>query len=121
MPSSRGRISSSPPRPARSCSTTRSGFWKTATAGRPRSPAIWKWTHPTDERQFEPLCPDDGAGAGEEIIIAKAGKPLVKLIPYQEKLEPRTPGGWEGKVIMSDDFDDELPPDLLAGFMGEEE
>lgn len=63
----------------------------------------------------------ESALAGEEIIIAKAGKPLVKLIPYQEKLEPRTPGGWEGKVIMSDDFDDELPPDLLVGFMREEE
>ena len=63
----------------------------------------------------------ESALAGEEIIIAKAGKPLVKLIPYQEELEPRIPGGWEGKVIMSDDFDDELPPNLLARFMGEEE
>jgi prevent-host-death family protein len=59
--------------------------------------------------------------AGEEIIIAKAGKPLVKMIPYQEAQKPRVPGGWEGKVVMSDDFDDELPADLLAGFMGEEE
>jgi antitoxin (DNA-binding transcriptional repressor) of toxin-antitoxin stability system len=57
----------------------------------------------------------------EEIIIAKAGKPLVKLIPYQEEQEPRLPGGWEGKVVMSEDFDDELPANLLAGFMGEEE
>ncbi len=63
----------------------------------------------------------ESALAGEEIIIAKAGKPLVKLIPYQEEIEPRTPGGWEGRVIMSDDFDDELPPYLLARFMGEEE
>ena len=59
--------------------------------------------------------------AGEEIIIAKAGKPLVKLIPYQEDSTPRIPGGWEGKVIMSNDFDDELPPNILRGFMGEEE
>ena len=63
----------------------------------------------------------ESALAGEEIIIAKAGKPLVKLIPYQENKTPRTPGGWEGKVIMSDDFDDELPADILAGFLGEEE
>ena len=63
----------------------------------------------------------ESALAGEEIIIAKAGKPLVKLIPYQEDKQPRTPGGWEGKVVMSDDFDDELPADILAGFMGEEE
>ena len=59
--------------------------------------------------------------AGEEIVIAKAGKPLVRLIPYQEDKEPKTPGGWEGKVVMSDDFDEELPADILAGFMGEEE
>lgn len=63
----------------------------------------------------------ESALAGEEIIIAKAGKPLVKLIPYQEELRPRTPGGWEGRVTMSDDFDDELPPNLLASFLGEEE
>jgi prevent-host-death family protein len=63
----------------------------------------------------------ESALAGEEIIIAKAGKPLVKLIPYQEEQEPRLPGGWEGKVVMSEDFDDELPANLLAGFMGEEE
>jgi prevent-host-death family protein len=63
----------------------------------------------------------ESALAGEEIIIAKAGKPLVKLIPYQEEQKPRIPGGWEGKVTMADDFDEELPPHLLTGFMGEEE
>ena len=63
----------------------------------------------------------ESALAGEEIIIAKAGKPLVRLIPYQENKKPRTPGGWEGKVMMSDDFDDELPADILAGFLGEDE
>ena len=30
--------------------------------------------------------------AGEEIVIARAGKPLAKLVPYQEVVEPRTPG-----------------------------
>ena len=58
--------------------------------------------------------------AGEEVVIAKAGKPLVRLIAYQEEKKPRTPGGWEGQVIMSSDFDDELPREILAGFMGEE-
>lgn len=59
--------------------------------------------------------------AGEEVVIAKAGKPLVRLIPYEISQQPRQPGGWEGKVTMSDDFDDELPPELMMGFMGEEE
>ena len=63
----------------------------------------------------------ESALAGEEIVIAKAGKPLVKLIPYQEDKQPRTPGGWEGKVIMRDDFDDELSTDILQGFIGEDE
>ena len=63
----------------------------------------------------------ESALAGEEIVIAKAGKPLVKLIPYQENRHPRTPGGWEGKVVMSDDFDEELPTNILQGFIGEDE
>jgi prevent-host-death family protein len=61
----------------------------------------------------------ESALAGEEIIIAKAGKPLVRLIPYQEQQQPRTPGAWFGKVSMRDDFDAELPADLLARFIGD--
>ncbi len=44
---------------------------------------------------------------GEEIIIAKAGKPVAKLVPHKEKLKPRKPGLWKGKVWVPDDFDDE--------------
>jgi len=57
---------------------------------------------------------------GEEIIIGKAGKPIAKLVPYQETLEPRTLGGWEGRVWMADDFD-ELPEEIAAAFRGERE
>ncbi len=53
---------------------------------------------------------------GEEIIIGKAGKPMVKLVPYVEKKEPRKPGSCKGKIWVADDFDDPLPPDLLALF-----
>mgnify|MGYP001241827696 CR=1 FL=1 len=58
------------------------------------------------------------AANGEEIIIAKAGKPMAKLVPYKEILEPRKPGGWEGKVWMADDFD-EMPEEFMAAFRGE--
>jgi prevent-host-death family protein len=58
--------------------------------------------------------------AGEEIVIAKAGRPVAKLIPYDESEEPRKMGAWKGRVWMADDFD-ELPPDLLASFYGEGE
>ncbi len=46
---------------------------------------------------------------GEEVVIARAGRPLVTLVPYVEKKQLRKPGGWEGKVWISDDFDDPMP------------
>lgn len=46
---------------------------------------------------------------GEDIVIAKAGKPIIKLVAYKEKLKPRKPGLWKGKIWVSDDFDDEDP------------
>ena len=46
---------------------------------------------------------------GEDIIIAKAGKPVAKLIAYKEKLKPRKPGLLKGKIWISDDFNDEDP------------
>jgi prevent-host-death family protein len=59
------------------------------------------------------------AAAGEEIIIAKAGRPRARLVPFARHAEPRRPGGWEGKVWIADDFDEPLPPEILAGFEGE--
>lgn len=44
---------------------------------------------------------------GEEIIIANAGKPVVKLSSYEEKLKPRKLGLLKGKIVIPDDFDDE--------------
>ncbi|MGH7550990.1 MAG: type II toxin-antitoxin system Phd/YefM family antitoxin [Gemmatimonadota bacterium] len=61
----------------------------------------------------------DRAAAGEEIIIAKNGVPLARLVPLSEHTSPRQPGGWEGRVHISDDFDAPLPADVLSGF-GEE-
>lgn len=55
---------------------------------------------------------------GEEIVIAKAGKPVAKLVPYREPQEPRSPGAWQGRVRIAPDFD-ELPPEIAAAFRGE--
>lgn len=44
---------------------------------------------------------------GEEVIIAKADKPVVQLCPFKVKLKPRKPGLWKGKVWISPDFDEE--------------
>ena len=58
----------------------------------------------------------DRAADGEEIIIAKSGKPMARLVPFRSSSEKRQPGGWEGKVFMSEDFDEPLPPNLLEAF-----
>ena len=55
--------------------------------------------------------------AGEEIIIARAGKPLARLVAYANEKEPRKFGAWVGKVRIADDFD-ELPDHLLNLFEG---
>lgn len=39
----------------------------------------------------------DEAADGEEIILAKAGKPMVRLVPYDSASKPRTPGLFAGK------------------------
>lgn len=51
------------------------------------------------------------AAAGEEIIIAKAGKPLARLVPL-EKPEPRQPGLAKGRVTEA--FFEPLPEEELA-------
>ena len=43
--------------------------------------------------------------AGEQIVIAKAGRPCVQLTPFKSEQLPRTLGGWEGKVWIADNFD----------------
>lgn len=46
---------------------------------------------------------------GEDVVIAKAGKPVVKIVAYKEKLKPRKFGLLKGKIWVSDDFNDEDP------------
>jgi prevent-host-death family protein len=58
------------------------------------------------------------AAAGEEIVIARAGKPVTRLIAYQAETPKRIPGVWKGEVKMSRDFD-ELPEPIAAAFRGQ--
>ena len=46
---------------------------------------------------------------GEEIIIAKAGKPIARLEPITERPAVRVPGMGIGKLVIGPDFDDPLP------------
>lgn len=43
--------------------------------------------------------------SGETVIIAKAGKPLVRLVPYEQAPDPRLPGKYKGQVDVPADFD----------------
>jgi prevent-host-death family protein len=57
------------------------------------------------------------AAAGEEIVIAKAGKPKAKLVPYQPPRKKRRFGhNLLGISYIADDFDAPLPPDLQKYF-----
>jgi prevent-host-death family protein len=52
---------------------------------------------------------------GEEVIIARAGTPMVRLVPIQADATPRVGGQWKGRVRIADDFDS-LPEDIAAAF-----
>ena len=53
--------------------------------------------------------------AGEEVIIAKSGKPVAKLVPLEKPIRDRKPGSAKGKLFISEDFDIPLPNDILKG------
>jgi len=55
--------------------------------------------------------------SGREVVITKAGRPIAKLVPYTGHAERRTPGGWQGLVRISPDFD-ELPVEIIDAFEG---
>jgi len=58
------------------------------------------------------------AEAGEEIVIARAGKPAARLVPLDRETRERKLGLWKGRIRVSDDFD-QLPDELAAAFRGE--
>lgn len=53
---------------------------------------------------------------GEEIIIAKAGRPIARLVPIRARPKRRRPGSAEGKVVIAPDFDAPLPEEALVEF-----
>jgi len=67
--------------------------------------------------QFSKLI--EAVSRGEEIIIAKAGKPAARLVPIQAK-KPlvRKPGSLKGKIKIAEDFDAPLPNEIQSAFEG---
>lgn len=54
--------------------------------------------------------------SGEDIVIAKAGKPIARISPISVSSGGRQPGSAKGKVVMSKGFMEPLPEDLLKEF-----
>ena len=60
------------------------------------------------------------AAAGEEIVIAKAGRPMARLMPLPARSGlPRVPGLLKGQIIIGPDFDEPLPDAVIRGFQGD--
>jgi prevent-host-death family protein len=57
----------------------------------------------------------DMAVQGEVVVIAEAGKPVARLVPYTQPEGQREGGQWQGRVLIAPDFD-ELPPELANAF-----
>jgi len=60
----------------------------------------------------------EAAAAGEEIVIARAGKPRAKLAPIRSAVR-RRPGRTKGTTVLADDFDAPLPEALIRAFEGQ--
>lgn len=54
--------------------------------------------------------------SGEEIVIAKAGKPVARIIPLEKKGVSRKPGSAKGRVALKKEFFESLPAELLDEF-----
>jgi prevent-host-death family protein len=59
------------------------------------------------------------AAAGEEIVIARAGVPQVRLVPVNQTTKSREPGLWKGRVWIAPDFDDDAEIERM--FHGDDE
>ncbi|MDB5757390.1 MAG: Prevent host death protein Phd antitoxin [Burkholderia sp.] len=61
----------------------------------------------------------EAVGRGEEIVIAKGGKPVARLVPIQSMKMERTPGALRGKIYIAEDFDAPLANTRQAGYDGD--
>lgn len=56
--------------------------------------------------------------AGAEVVIARAGKPVARLVPIEAAPRPKLLGLLAGQIEVPEDFDAPLPPDAVADFEG---
>ena len=60
----------------------------------------------------------DEVSQGREVTIAKAGKPVARLVPVESPRPTRSPGFLRGRIRIADDFDAPLPDDVQSSFEG---
>jgi len=53
---------------------------------------------------------------GEEIVLAKAGRPVARLVPFVPEVGERVAGSARGDVWVAEDFDAPLPDEVQASF-----
>ena len=56
------------------------------------------------------------AMAGDDIVIAKSDKPMVRLVPVEGPTMARQPGSMKGKIRIANDFDAPLPAEMAEAF-----
>ena len=54
--------------------------------------------------------------AGKEVVIAKAGKPMARLVPLAPAVKPKKFGTLKGKIHVPDNFNDPLSDEVLESF-----
>lgn len=54
--------------------------------------------------------------AGEDVVIARAGRPIARIVPVATPAAPRKPGSARGRLLLADDFDAPLPEGVLEDF-----
>ncbi|QJE74693.1 type II toxin-antitoxin system prevent-host-death family antitoxin [Aerophototrophica crusticola] len=65
----------------------------------------------------------DEALAGEDVVITRGGRPVVRLVPVgatDEQPRKRQFGQWAGRIKVHDNFDDPLPEEMMRTFRGED-
>lgn len=60
----------------------------------------------------------EAAERGEDVVIARAGKPVARLVRIEPTPPRRQPGALRGKVVVADDFDSPMSPELQQLFEG---
>jgi len=60
----------------------------------------------------------EDVAAGAEVVIAKAGKPVARLVPFESAPKPKQLGLLKGRIRVAENFNAPLPPELLADFEG---